>query len=161
MSIEIPQMPAFLKAIEATPKEDLKAMRGAMSKGLKRIKKNFIRTQLHGAPGITAGKLARGKNIFTYVNGKSFAGFGGKIGISRILHVHEVGLTIKAHHGMLYLHEKGKGSPVFAIVPQVRIPARLKFRAEVATESKQLFADVGAAATNATKITLQRGLLRA
>lgn len=158
--ISIPQMPAFLKAIGDTPKAELTAMRGAMSRGLKRARKRFIATQLHGAPGINANKLAKGKNIFTYVNAKSFANFGGKIGISRILHVHEVGLTIRAHHGMLYLHEKGKGSPVFAVVPQVRIPARLRFRQQMAYESRLIFTDVGDAAANATKVTLQKGLLR-
>lgn len=160
VSITVPQMPKFLKAIHDTPKQELRAMGRSMKKGLMRARKRFIATQLKGAPGITAGKLARGKNIFTYVNARSFQSFGGKIGISRILHVHEKGLTIAAHHGYLYLHEKGKGSPVFAVVPQVRIPARLKFRQQMDVEAGWIFRDVEQAAREATRVTLQTGLLR-
>jgi hypothetical protein len=161
IQISIPQMPKFLKAILDTPNQELKAMRGEMGRGLKRMRKRFIRTQLQGPPGIKAGKLTRGKNIFTYVNASSFASFGGKIGISRILHVHEVGLTIKPKStGKLYLHVKGKHSPIFAVVSKVVIPARLKFRQLVAAESPGLLKAVGQSAAVATEKTLQHGLLR-
>ena len=160
VTVTIPQMPAFIRAIVATPNEELKAMRRSLSKGVKKIRTNFIRTQLQGPPGIAAGKLAKGKNVFTYVNGSSLQTLGAKIGISRILHVHEVGLTISAKgHGLLFLHEKGRG-PVFAVVPKVRIPARLRFRAEVAAEAPPMLAQVGLSALDATRTTLQKGLLQ-
>jgi hypothetical protein len=159
VAISIPQMPAFLKAIRAVPNEELKTIRRSLSRGVKRIRKNFIRTQLHGAPGIKGGKLTKGKNIFTFVNGSSLKGINAKIGISRILHVHEKGLVIHGKsNGMLYLH--AKGGPVFAVVPSVTIPARLKFREQVRAEIPAVLKDVSVAATESARKTLQKGLLK-
>lgn len=158
VQIAIPQMPAFLKAVVDTPKVQLRFMRGELSRGLKRIRKNFIRTQLHGPPGIRAGVLAKGKNTFTFVSGKSLQGLGGKIGISRILHVHEKGMTITAKgSGKLYLHAKGRG-PIVAVTDQVVIPARLKFRQQVHAEAPAMLRKVGDAGTRATEVTLRKGL---
>lgn len=158
-TMTVVNMPSFLKAIVDTPNVQLKYMRGELSRGVKRIRKNFIQAQLHGPPGITADKLAKGKNVFTYVNGSSLHTLGAKIGISRILHVHEVGLTIPAHHGMLFLHEKGRG-PIFAMVPEVVIPARLHFVRQVQEEGPAMLLKVGQAGARATEVTLQKGLLR-
>lgn len=161
---EIPQMRSFIKAIEETPKAELRAMRSSMKKGLKRVKTKFITTQLHGPPGINAtGRLSTGKNVFSRVDGNSLQSVVAMIGISRILHVHEIGLTITGKGivgGKLFLHEKGRG-PVFAVVTKVVIPARLKFRALVAAETPPFFAQVGKDVVQATATTLQKGLLRA
>jgi hypothetical protein len=151
---------SFVKAILNTPKVQLRYMRQELGRGVKRIRKRFIQTQLHGAPGIHAtGRLSKGKNIFTHVQGDALATLGAKIGISRILHVHEVGLTIVSKKGgMLALHEKGRG-PIFARVPKVVIPARLSFRAQVATESPEVLRKVADAGSRATEVTLRQGLL--
>jgi len=158
IQLSIPALPAFLKAVVDTSKVQLRFMRGELSRGLKRIRKNFIRTQLHGPPGIKAGVLAKGKNVFTFTGGSSLQGLGGKIGISRILHVHEKGLTITAKgSGKLYLHAKGRG-PIVAVTDKVVIPARLKFRQQVHAEAPAMLRKVGDAGKRATEVTLRKGL---
>lgn len=157
-SITVPEMGKFIKAIAQVPNVQLRYMRTELNRGLKRMRKNFIAAQLQGPPGITAGTLARGKNVTTFVSGENLAQLGGSIRISRILHVHEKGLTIKAKKfGALFLHEKGRG-PVVAKVSQVVIPARLRFRHQVIAETPAMLLKVGKAATRATEETLRKGL---
>ena len=164
LSLSVVNMPQFLKATIDAPQLQLKYMRGELNRGVKRIRKNFIRAQLHGPPGIHAeGKLSKGKNIFTFVSGKSLATLGAKIGISRILHVHEKGLTITAEKGgYLVLHAKGTGPvedrPIFARTRQVVIPARLKFRQQVQTETPAMLVKVGEAGTRATVQTFKKAI---
>lgn len=159
-TLAVVNMPGFLKAIVDTPKVQLRYMRGELSRGVKRIRKNFIRTQLHGPPGIKAGVLAKGKNVFTFVSGGSLDRLGAKIGISRILHVHEKGMTITPKKGgLLFLHEKGRG-PIFAVTKKVVIPARLKFRQLVHAEAPAMLRKVGDAGKRATEQTLSKGLLQ-
>lgn len=156
-------MPGFVKAITNTPKVQLRYMRQELGRGVKRIRKNFIRAQLHGPPGIKAtGRLSKGKNVFTFVNGRSLPELGAKIGISRILHVHEKGMTITpSKSALLYLHEKGgRKMPIFGVAKQVVIPARLKFRQQVAAESPSVLRKVGDAGARATQQTLTQGLLK-
>jgi len=161
LSMTVVNMPGFLKAIVDTPKVQLRYMRGELSRGVKRMRKSFIQKQLHGPPGIKAeGRLSKGKNVFTFVDGRSLNQLGAKIGISRILHVHEKGLTITAKQGgMLLLHEKGRG-PIFAATRKVVIPARLKFTQQVAQETPAMLRKVGEAGSRATQQTLSKGLLK-
>lgn len=163
VSMTVVNMPQFLKAVIETPNQQLRYMRGELSRGIKRIRKNFIRTQLHGPPGINAPILSKGKNVRAYVRGASLKDLTGYVGISRILHVHEVGLTIQAKHGgFLYLHEKGSGRvknrPIFAVAKSVTVPARLRFRQEVAAEGPAVLRKVAEAGTRATQDTLRKGL---
>jgi hypothetical protein len=164
ITIAIPQMPAFLSAVASTPKVQLRYMRGELSRGLKRMRKRFIASQLQGPPGIKAGPLAKGKNVFTFVSGQSLQLLGGKIGISRILHVHEKGMTMTPKHGtFLYLHAKGSGPvkdrPIVAVVPSVTIPARLHFKLQVQAEAPAMLRKVGEAGARATEVTLRKALL--
>ena len=161
LSMTVVNMPGFLKAIVDTPKVQLRYMRGELNRGVKRMRKSFIQKQLHGPPGIKAqGKLSKGKNVFTFVDGRSLSQLGAKIGISRILHVHEKGMTITPKKGgLMFLHEKGRG-PIFAVTRKVVIPARLKFQQQVAQETPAMLRKVGEAGTRATQETLSKGLLR-
>jgi hypothetical protein len=157
-TMTVVNMPGFLKAIVDTPKVQLRYMRGELSRGVKRIRKSFIQKQLHGPPGIKANKLAKGKNVFTFVQGSSLERLGAKIGISRILHVHEKGMTITPKaSGLLYLHAKGRG-PIFAVASKVVIPARLRFRQQVEAEGPAMLRKVGDAGKRATEQTLSKGL---
>ena len=162
IALSIPQMPKFLGALIDAPKVQLRYMRTELNRGLKRIRKNFIKGQLHGSPGIHAeGKLSKGKNIFTYVQAKSLPELGGKIGISRILHVHEKGMTITAKNGgKLYLHAKGGSlKPVTAVVSKVVIPKRLNFETQVYAEAPAMLVKVAQAGSRATEVTLRKGLI--
>lgn len=169
----IPNIVPFIKAVGLVPQVQLKFMRQEMSRGLKRMRKSFIKTQLKGPPGINAGILAKGRNVFTYVHGKSLPELGGGIGISRILHVHEIGMTIRPKTGkFLYIQERSKGtrvmfqkgskekSRIIAAVPQVVIPSRLKFRAQMNAEAPHMLRRVAAEGQRATEVTLTKGLLK-
>lgn len=164
VKIEVPQMPKFAKAILATPKKQMNAMRSAMSREVRRVRTLFIKTQLSGPPGIKAfGILRKGGNIgaWTHANGRVMEGY---MSISRILKVHELGATItsKTQGKMLAIHGPGvkKGGKVLALVPKVVIPSRLTFRALVATESPLMLARVALASQTATQKTLEKGLLQ-
>lgn len=166
-TIVIAQMASFIKAMTDTPKVQLRYMRTELGRGVKRIRKSFIKAQLSGSPGIKATKLAKGKNVFTYVAGSSLDRLGAKIGLSRILHVHDKGMTIRPKEagGKLYLHEsggvgaKGRG-PIVAVVPEVVIPARLHFVAQVEREAPAMLLKVAQAGARATHDTLSKGLLQ-
>lgn len=156
-------MPGLLGALIDAPKVQLRYMRTELDRGVKRIRKSFMLKQLHGPPGIHAeGKLGKGKNIFTFVQGKSLPELGAKIGISRILHVHEKGLTIvPKSSSILILHAPGgRKSPIIGFAKKVVIPARLKFRQQVTAETPAMLRKVGDAGTRATHETLKKGLLR-
>ena len=159
VTIVAPQLPAFIAAIGRTPNTQLKFMRTELSRGVKRIRALFIRTKLQGPPGIHGGPLAKGKNVSTFVNGKSLKDLSAKIGISRILHVHEKGLTIKGKSGgLLYLKAKGT-KRIVAVVKQVVIPARLGFVTLVQRETPEMLRKVADAGGRATQVELRKGLL--
>lgn len=155
----------FLEGLKNADKLSLRYMRTEMKRGAQRIRKLFIKEQLQGPPGIKAGPLAKGKNIWTYVQGDTHKTLAGKIGISRILHTHEKGITIRAKGkaGLLFLREKklGKGKgDITAVVPQVVIPARLKFRQLVRNRAIPELKKVAAAGLRGTEQALQKALKR-
>ena len=149
----------FSKGLVNADKRALQFMRREMKRGVNRVRKTFINEQLKGRPGIAAGKLAKGKNVWTYVTGDTTKNISGSIGISRILNVHEQGATIraKAVGGMLYLRGKGKGK-IIAVVPQVVIPKRLHFRELVRRESPKVLAKVAAEGERAVALELSNAL---
>jgi hypothetical protein len=151
---------AFVKGCQDAQRLQVNYMRTELKRGAQRIRKNFIRTQLQGPPGITAGKLARGKNVWTFTGGSDAKSLHAKIGISRILHVHERGMTITPSHGpFLFIHGTGsKKDEIVAAVRQVVIPARLRFRQEVAAEGPAMLQKVGEAASRASEVALSRAL---
>ena len=159
---------AFAKGLADAQKKKQKYMTGELKRAAKRIAKKFIREQLHGPPGIDAGKLAKGKNIWTYVHANDGVdSLYADIGISRILHVHEKGLTIHAKNadGKLYLREKGTGPrknrPIIAVVPQVKIPPRLKFEQLVHQESPGELRKVAQAGARGVEVALKTALGKA
>jgi hypothetical protein len=160
ITISAPQLPRFIQAIGEVPRAQLRFMKSELGRGLNRMRKNFRKTQLHGAPGIHGeGKLSKGKNTFAWLDAKSLEHLSGTIGISRILNVHEQGLTIVAKKGgTLYLHEKGRG-PIFAVAKKVVIPSRLRFQAQVIAEAPAMLVKVAQEGLRATEVTLRKGLL--
>jgi hypothetical protein len=121
--------------------------RSELSRGGKRVVKQFKMTNLSGPPGIKGGQFKKGKHVF------SFPRFGTvddvTVGISRILRVHEEGATIEPKKAKaLFLSQKtgisGKGT-IFARMPRVRIPARTHFRLLVAQMAPEIAQKFGAA----------------
>lgn len=164
-------LPAFIQGIERAKILSLRFGRGEMKRGLQRVRKSFINTQLKGPPGIKAGTLAQGGNVSTFVGGDDLASLYGQIGISRILHVHEKGMTITPKHGgKLYIQERSKNtrtafqrgskesSTITAVVAQVRIPARLKFRQHVRNETPAMLVKVGKEIARGTEIAMKESL---
>ena len=148
VTMKIVNIGAFLSGVAAAQKLSLRYGRTELKRGAQRIRKSFIKEQLQGPPGIKAGPLAKGKNIWTFVTGDTHKNMSAKIGISRILHVHEKGLTIKAAGSdRLYLRAKGAGPratrPIVGVTQQVVIPARLKFRQLVARDAPKMLLKVG------------------
>jgi hypothetical protein len=157
--------PSMVKGIADAQTLKIRYMRSELGRGVKRIRKAFINQQLQGPPGITAGKLAKGKNVWTYAGGgNSDRSLFAKIGISRVLHVHEKGLTIHAKPGgMLVLRDKKRGKgrgDIIAIVPQVVIPPRLKFVKQVHQEAPKELRKVAAAGARGVEVGISRALKR-
>jgi hypothetical protein len=160
VKMTIANWPAMLKGLFDANKKSLQFMRTAMKRGANQIKKKFITEQLHGAPGIKAGKLAKGKNVRTYVKGDTHKNLYGEVAISRLLHIHEKGATIPGSP-LLFLrrnkHGKGTGE-IFATAKEVKIPARLKFRALVAREAPRVLLKVAEEGSRGIQVAITNAL---
>jgi hypothetical protein len=164
-------LPAFIQGVERAKILQIRFMREAFKRGGKQIRKMFIKTQLSGPPGIKGGELKKGKNVFAYVYGEDLEQIGMKVGISRILHVHEVGMTIRSKGGgPLYLQARSMGtripfqrgskeeSSVIAVTNQVVIPARRQFRLLARSMGPAIMLKVASEAKRATEIVLTAAL---
>jgi len=161
MSIELLGVNELIQGIQDAEKLRVRFMRQEMSRGVKRIRKSFIKAQLQGPPGIKAGVLAKGKNVFTFTGGENSETVRGKVGISRILNVHEQGMTIRPKRGTyLYLREHAGTSreKIIGVVPSVTIPARLKFEQQVLREAPAVLVKVGEAAYRGTETALVKAM---
>lgn len=155
--------PHFAQGLTKAQGTKTRFMRTELKRGAQRVKKTFVKEQLQGPPGIKAGALAKGKNIWTFVTGDSDKNLSAKIGISRILHVHEKGMTIEPKRARaLFIHAKGsgpvKGREIVAVVPQVVIPARLKFRELVQREAPKVLAKVASEGARGVEVELTKAL---
>lgn len=162
-SIVVRGVPAFINGLEQSEKLRVRYMRSEMKRGAQRIRKRFIQAQLKGRPGINAGPLAKGKNVFTFVNGRTSDAVRGKIGISRILNVHEQGLTIRPKTGRyLAIREKGGTGrdKIVALVPKVVIPARLTFQKQVQREAPAELKKVAEAGARGTAQAMTNAMKR-
>lgn len=162
VKMALANLPALLKGVADSKTLSLRFMRTAMKRGANQIKKKFIAEQLHGPPGIKAGKLAKGKNVRTYVKGDTHKNLYGEVAISRLLHIHEKGATVPAPTGgWLFLrrnkHGKGTGE-IFARVKQVKIPARLKFRSLVHRESPAVLVKVAEEGSRGIQVAMTNAL---
>jgi hypothetical protein len=141
LKLDVVGLPEFIHGVERAKILTVRFMRGAFSRGGKQVRRRFINEQLKGPPGIKGGELAKGRNVFSRVYGDHPDNIGVQVGISRILHVHEKGMTIHSKGGgPLYLQKRSKGkrvlfqkgskedSTILAVVNEVVIPARLHFR---------------------------------
>jgi hypothetical protein len=106
-------------------------MRSEFKRGGNRVRREFIRRDLSGRPGIEGGPWRKGKHIFSYVVGKHPDDVGVMVGINKALRVHEEGHTFHPVKGQyLYLrsgkHGRGTGT-IVGRVKQVTIPKRTHF----------------------------------
>lgn len=150
-------LPGFIAGIGEAPKVQLKFMREELKRGLKRVKKLFIRTQLSGPPGIKLGTHAK-KNVRSHASGTTLSNLSGFIAGSRLVHVHEKGMVITPKGGeLLYLIDKKKDR-VMGTARKVVIPARLRFRQLVRNETPEMLKKVAQEGMRATEVTLRKSL---
>ena len=157
----------MVKGLHAARKTQVRFGRSELKRGLQRTRKSFINKQLKGRPGLEANRAAKGKNIWTFAGGNSPQLLFGKIGISRLLHTHEKGIRIQAKlnesgHALLDLHEKGTGPvknrPIIAVVPQIKLPARLHFKQQVEAEAPGILRKVAEAEQRGIAFELEKAL---
>jgi hypothetical protein len=164
-------LPECIQGLERANILQIRFMRGALKRGGNQIRRAFIKTQLNGPPGIKGGELKKGKNVFPRVYGDHPDNIGVQVGISRILHVHEVGLTIHSKGGgPLYLQKRSKeqrilfqkgskkSSTIFAVTNQVVIPARLHFRKLAQSMGPAIVLRAASEARRATELVLTAAL---
>jgi hypothetical protein len=105
--------------------------RTELSRGGKRIIRQFKKRYLSGPPGIKGGQFKRGKHAFSFPTFRTGVD-DVTVGLSRILRVHEEGAEIKAKSQAkgLFISKKtgvsGAGQ-VLAVAKSVKIPKRTKF----------------------------------
>lgn len=102
--------------------------RSEFKRGGNRWRREFIRRDLSGRPGIEGGPWRKGKQIINYVVGRSEDDIGVMVGMNRALRVHEEGHTFHPVKGSwLYIRtgKSGRGTgTVVARKKQVTIPSR-------------------------------------
>jgi hypothetical protein len=171
LKLDVLGLPEFIKGVERAKILQIRFMRGAFKRGGKQVRKAFIRDQLSGPPGIKGGELKKGKNVFSRVYGDSPDNIGVEVGISRILHVHEKGMIIRPKAGeKLYLQARGSGkrvrfqkgskedSSIIAVVPQVVIPSRLRFRKQARYMGPAIVLKAAQEAKRASELALSAAL---
>lgn len=171
LKLDVVGLPEFIQGTQRAKILTVRFMRGAFKRGGMQVRRRFIREQLSGPPGIRGGQLKKGKNVFAHVYGDHPDNIGVKVGISRILHVHEKGMTIRSSGGgPLYLQQRSKGqripfqkgskesSTVIAVVSQVVIPSRLRFRQLVQSMGPAIVLKAASEARRATSVAISTSL---
>jgi hypothetical protein len=122
---------AMKQGLELAPMLSKRYGRTELSRGGKRIIRQFKKRYLSGPPGIAGGQFKKGKHAFSFPTFRT-GNDDVTVGLSRILRVHEEGAEIKAARQKkgLFISEKtgvsGAGN-VLAVVKSVKIPRRTKF----------------------------------
>lgn len=173
---EVFGIPEFVKGIEQSKKLSVRFMRGAFKRGGNKLIKTFKQQQLSGPPGIVGGQLKKGKSTFASVyGGNEPKNIGVKVGISRLLHIHELGATIHAKGGgKLFIIKRSTGQrqrftkgskeqgEILAVVDRVVIPKRLHFKElakSMAPEIQKKAADEAARGTEVAMEESMKGTL--
>ena len=142
---------AVREMLKDAPDIETRFVKQEMKRFGKRVRAKVVRNRVKGRPGIkwrgptgggkgadsiqgVGGKKRLGKNIKSWASGKDTGNIIANVKISRLLRIHEDGLTINAKAGKwLTIIDRKKplidGKPqIIALVKKVRIPPRLKFR---------------------------------
>lgn len=137
--------------LKDAPDLQTRFVRSEMRRFGKRVRAKVVRNRVKGRPGIKwrgptgpsakdkgsgvglGGTKKLGKNIRSWITGDQAADITANVRISRLLRVHEDGLTITAKPGkwLTILDPKARKQgkrEIIALVKKVKIPARLKFR---------------------------------
>lgn len=145
----------FSAGVEKAHKVAARMMRSELKRGGLRIRREFIRKDLSGAPGIKGGVFRKGKHVFSFIqpSGTDPTLF---VGINRALRVHEEGHTFTPTKGeWLFIH-KGKGDKrqIVAKVKQVVIPKRTHFRELVKDMAPEVLAKAASEQVRGYQLTI-------
>jgi hypothetical protein len=152
----------FEHAVDEAQKKKLTFMRSELKRGGVRIRREFIRRDLSGPPGIKGGGFKKGKQVFSSVTGEA-KDLGVRVGISRALRIHEEGFTFRPVKGVwLFIRTGTRGKKqIVARAKQIFIPKRTNFRGVVKEQAPAVLEKVAAAGVRAVEVTIQRRMDRA
>src|SRR5262245_15808933 len=173
LKLDVFGLPEFVKGLERSKKLSIRFMRGEFKRGGKRVVKAFKQQQLSGPPGIEGGQLKKGKSVRSHVYGDDPSNIGVQVGISRLLDVHELGMTIRAKGGgKLLLRKRSKGTrklftrgskeqgEIIAVTDQVVIPKRLHFKELAKSMAPEIQKKAAQAAVRGTEVAMQESTKR-
>lgn len=145
-------------------KTKLRFMRSEAKRGGQRVRKEFIRRDLSGRPGIVGGRFRKGKQVFTFVSGREGKDISANIGITKGLRVHEEGFTFRPRRGeYLFIRENkhGRGTgEIVAKVKQVTIPKRTHLRVRVKEMAPEVAERIAQAGARGVAVSIRRSMER-
>ena len=163
LNIIVTGVKEFAQGIEDAQKAKVRFMRSEMKRGGNRIRRQFIRTDLSGLPGIKGGVFRTGKHVFSFIKAEDTTDepmlF---IGINRALRVHEEGHTFTPTKGEWLFLRKGKRGhkEVFAKVKRVVIPKRTHFRDTVTSMAPDEMEKAAKEGARGIELAIQRRMDR-
>lgn len=131
ISIAVLGAKEFVAGLKDAQLLKVRYMRSELKRGGQRVRREFIRRDLSGPPGIHGGPWRKGKAVFSFVQGSSDDDLAVNVGINKALRVHEEGHTFHPVKGSwLYIrtNKAGRGTgTIVGRVKQVVIPKRTHF----------------------------------
>lgn len=166
MSLSITLLGAteFIRGIQEAQITKVRFMRSELKRGGQRVRREFIRRDLSGRPGIHGGKFRKGKSVFSFVKGTSDNDLAVNVGLSKGLNVHEQGFTFLPKKGSyLYIrkgkHGRGTGT-IVARVKQVTIPKRTHFVPLTKQMAPEVLRKAGEAGVRGVQVAVEKSSKR-
>lgn len=154
----------FIRGIKDAQLTKVKFMRSELKRGGQRVRREYIRRDLSGRPGIHGGQFRKGKQVFSFVKGQSDNDLAVNVGISKGLRVHEEGFTFHPKTGrFLYIrknkHGRGTGD-IVARVKQVTIPKRTNFVPLTKQMAPDVLRKAGEAGVRGVQVAVEKSTKR-
>ncbi|MCS6297162.1 MAG: hypothetical protein H8K09_13080 [Nitrospira sp.] len=154
----------FIRGIKEAQLTKVKFMRSELKRGGQRVRREFIRRDLSGRPGIHGGKFRVGKKVFSFVKGASENELAVNVGISKSLRVHEEGFTFRPKTGeFIYIKKDRTGrndGTIVAKVRQVVIPKRTNFVPLTKQMAPEVLRKAGEAGMRGVQVAVEKSSKR-
>lgn len=154
----------FIRGIKDAQLTKVRFMRSELKRGGQRVRREYIRRDLSGRPGIHGGAFRKGKQVFSFVKGASDNDLAVNVGISKGLRVHEEGFTFHPKTGeFIYIrknkHGRGTGE-IVARVKQVVIPKRTNFVPLTRLMAPEVLRKAGEAGMRGVQVAVEKSSKR-
>ena len=166
-SVVILGLTEFIAGIKEAQVLKARFMRSELKRGGQRVRKEFIRRDLSGSPGIEGGPWRKGKHVFSFVTGSSndtADQLEAAVGINRAIRVHEEGHTFHPVKGSWIYIRKNKGGRgtgvIVARVKQVVIPKRTHFVALCKEMAPSVLRKAGEAGVRGVVVATEKHMKR-